>query len=142
MKNNIIMILIFFVALMAYDAFANDGRIVNSLAPSQPVYTIQGQDGDSSRVIMQVTEWTATPGTVQVVATPLPQATVQPTYTLFPTYTAVPTYTPQATFAVFDTHGLPSYGPYTQEQVHTCHSIDWGLLPSPQRELCEMYVGG
>lgn len=76
--------------------------------------------------------------TILSTSTPFPTAVPQATATPYPTHTAVPLLT-------LSDHGLPAMGPYSLDQVEQCRSIiqSGGIdtLKSPQRELCEQYVG-
>lgn len=72
-----------------------------------------------------------------------PGVIILSTSTPFATATTAPMPTSTAV-QVFNNRGLPSMGPYTLDQVQQCRAIvqngQIDTLPSPQRELCEMYA--
>ena len=139
--NPIVTILLVIIAVMAFDAFFNGGRIVNSLKP-EPTYTTVTTPTPQPYYQPQqnLTVVTATPPpAVQNLVTPLPAPTVdfQATTDAFYTNDPLPTAPPSLS-------SLPLTSPYSLEEIAICRAIwDQGLqnpMIEPQYSNCEHWL--
>jgi len=130
MKNTLIVILLAILGFMGYTAYQNgEFQIVRSSPPPAPVIV-------------------NTAGETIVTVTPVPAypeidfaATTEAHFATLPT--SAPQLPPTAAF--FGDFGLPAMGPYTAEQANLCKELDADgrieYLISPQREICDHFVG-